>query len=66
MPESVVLSRGERHYFACELTGLLTRTVSGLEEDRYAELHRRRHVDLLTCLINPRDSRGYGAGDVTE
>lgn len=57
IPDSVVLSRGERHYFACELTSFLTRSVLGLEEDRYSELHRRRHVDLLTCLINPRDSR---------
>lgn len=56
-PNSVVLSHDDRHYFACELTSLVTLSVLGLEETQYLPAHRQHHVDFLTCLINPSDAR---------
>lgn len=47
----------DSHYFACRLTEFISPAALGVQLQTYLEDNRRRQLDLLNCLMNPRDER---------
>jgi hypothetical protein len=50
-------NRDGSHYFACKLVEFVSPLALGTELSAYLASNRKRQLDLLNCLMNPRDDR---------
>jgi len=50
-------SKNGNHYFACKLVEFVSPLALGTELSEYLASNRKRQLDLLNCLMNPRDER---------